>query len=165
MQLQVLRRPPQLVVEIPPLPEEVGERVVNVIQLESMGKEKVTEPEIIAVNKAAAKKAQFSEEVTGPHASMDIEEEGTSKGAKRMKRASSQRKITIKDFPQGLKEDPYNLVKDVTSQGPKLLWPQLLHLSPKMRQQWSKMVSTRASKVMGSVQAKRESDVLPILED
>ena len=56
------------------------------------------------------------------------------------------------------------MVKDVSSQGPKFLWPQLLHLSPKMQRQWSKMVSTQASKVMGSVEAKKESDVLPILE-
>ena len=102
--------------------------------------------------------------MTGPPASMDTEEEGTSKGAKRKKRASSQRKITIKDFPLGSKEDPYDLVKDVSSQGTKLSWPQFLHLSPKMRRQWSKMVSTRMSKVMGSVEAKRESDVLPVLE-
>ena len=95
---------------------------------------------------------------------MDIEEEGTSKGAKRKKRTSSRRKITIKAFPLGLKEDPYDLVKDVSSQGPKLSWPQLLHLSPKMRRQWSKMVSTQASKVMGSIEAKKESDVLPILD-
>ena len=95
---------------------------------------------------------------------MDTEEEGTSKGTKREKRTSSRRKITIKDFPLGLKKDPYNLVKDVSSQGPKLSWPRLLHLSPKMRQQWSKMVSTRASKVMGSIESKKESDVLPVLE-
>ena len=134
------------------------------IQLESKGKEKVMEPKIIAGKRAVAKKAQFSEEVTSPPASMDTEEEGTSKGAKRKKRTSSQRKITIKDFPLCSKEEPYNLIKDVSSQGPKLSWPQFLHLSPKMRQQWSKMVSTRASKVMGSVEAKKESDVLPVLE-
>ena len=54
----------------------------------------------------AAKKARVSEDVTGPLASMDTKEEGTSKGAKRKKRASSQRKITIKDFPLSSKEDP-----------------------------------------------------------
>ena len=64
----------------------------------------------------------------------------------------------------GSKEEPYNLVKDVSSQGPKLSWTQFLHLSPKMRQQWSKMVSTRAPKVMGSIEAKRKGDVLPVLE-
>ena len=64
---------------------------------------------------------------------MDTEEEGTSKGAKRKKRASSRRKITIKDFELGLKKEPYDLIKDITSQGPKLSWPHFLHLSPKMR--------------------------------
>ena len=68
------------------------------IQLESKGKEKMTEPEIMPVKRAAATKARVSENVTGPLASMDTEEEGTSKGAKRKKRTSSQRKITIKDF-------------------------------------------------------------------
>ena len=91
---------------------------------------------------------------------MDTEEEGTSKSAKRKKRTSSRRKISIKDFQLGSKEEPYDLVKDVSSQGPKLSWPQFLHLSPKMRRQWSKMVSTRAPKVMGSIRAKREGDVL-----
>ena len=61
VQPQVLRQPPQPVAKIPPLPEEAGERAVNVIQQESKGKEKVMEPKIIAVNKAAARKARFSE--------------------------------------------------------------------------------------------------------
>ena len=45
--------------------------------------------EIIAVKRAAAKKAQFSKEATGPPSSMDTEGEGTSKGAKWKKRTSS----------------------------------------------------------------------------
>ena len=64
------------------------------------------------------KKARVSEEVTGPPASMETEEEGTSK--KRKKRTSTRRKIMIKDFPLGLNEEPYDLAKDVGSQGPKL---------------------------------------------
>ena len=56
------------------------------------------------------------------------------------------------------------MIEDVSSQGPKLTWPQLLHLSPKMRRQWSKMVSTRTSKIMGAVEAKKDEDVLPVLE-
>ena len=56
------------------------------------------------------------------------------------------------------------MIEDVSSQGPKLTWPQLLHLSPKMRQQWSKMVSTRTSKLMGAVEARKDEDVLPVLE-
>ena len=33
-----------------------------------------------------------------------------------------------------------------------------------MRQQWSKMVSTCTSKIMGAIGAKQEEDVLPVLE-
>ena len=79
------------------------------------------------------KKARVSDKVTGPPTSMETKEEGTLKGKKRKKRASMQRKITIKDFPLGSKEKPYDLVKDVSSQGLELTWPQLLHLSPKVR--------------------------------
>ena len=88
MQQQVLRRPPQPVAEVPPLLEEADERAVNVIQLESKGKEKVVEPEIIAVKRSVAKKARFNKEASGPPSSMDTEEEGTSKSAKWKKRTS-----------------------------------------------------------------------------
>ena len=50
-QHQILRRPPQATAAIPPLPEAVGERAVNVIQLESKGKEKVEEAEVMLVKK------------------------------------------------------------------------------------------------------------------
>ena len=123
MQPQVLRQPPQPVAKIPPLPQETDNRAVNVIQLESKGKEKVMEPEIIAIKRTVAKKARFSEEASGPPSSVDTEEEGTSKSAKRKKRTSSRRKITIKYFQLGSKEEPYDLVKDVSSQGPRLSWP------------------------------------------
>ena len=59
------------------------------IQLETKGKEKMKEPKIMPIKRTTAKKAQVSKDVTGPPASMDTEEEGTSKGAKRKKRASS----------------------------------------------------------------------------
>ena len=63
-----------------------------------------------------------------------MEEEGTSTkdAKKRKKRSSTRRKITIKDFPLVEREEPYNMVEDVCSQGPKLTWPQLFHLFPKM---------------------------------
>ena len=112
------------------------ERAINVIQLEARGKEKMKEPDVMPI-----KKARVSEEVTGPPASAMMEEEDTSKDAKKRKKISTtRRKITIKDFPLGEREEPYNMVEDVCNQGPKLTWPQLLHLSPKMRRQWSKMV-------------------------
>ena len=49
--------------------------------------------------------------MTGPPASVMMEEEGTSKDAKkRKKRSTARRRITIKDFPLGEKEEPYSLV-------------------------------------------------------
>ena len=74
---------------IPPLPEETNDRVVNVIHLEAKGKEKVKEPEVMPIKKSTTKKARGSEEVTGPSASMETEEEGTSKAMKWKKRTSS----------------------------------------------------------------------------
>ena len=63
------------------------------------------------------KKTRLSEEVTGLPASAMMEEEGTSKDAKkRKKRSSTRRKITIKDFPLGEREEPYNMIEDVYSQ-------------------------------------------------
>ena len=159
IQPQILRQP-QAAAAIPPLPEVIEEQAVNVILIEAKGKEKMKEPKIMPV-----KKARVSEEVTGPPGSMAMDEEGTSKDAKkRKKRSSTRRKITIKDFPLGSSEEPYSLMEDVSSQGPKLTWPQLLHLSPKMRRQWSKMVSTKTTKVMGAVETQKGEDVLPVLE-
>ena len=152
-----MRRPPQAAAEIPPLPKDTGKRAVNVIQLAPKGKEKVKEPEVMPI-----KKARVSEEVTKPPTSMETEEKGTSR--KRKKKTSTRRKITIKDFPLGLNEEPYNMAKDVSSQGPNLSWAQILHLSPKMRRHWTQIVCTHKSKVMGAVEARKEDDVLPILE-
>ena len=124
-----MRRPPQPAATIPSLPEVVGERAVNVIQLETKGKEKIKEsevmpvgraevPKVMDIKKAKFKKTRVSEEMSGPPASMETEEEATT-STKRKKRASAtRRKITIKDFSLGSKEDPYDLVEDVSSQGP-----------------------------------------------
>lgn len=84
-QHQILRRPPQAVAEIPPLPGAAGERAVNVICLEAKGKEKAKIPEIIEVKK---KKTQFSDKATGPSASMETEDEAAS-SKKRKKRSST----------------------------------------------------------------------------
>ena len=67
---------------------------------------------------------------------------------KRKKRPSTKRKITIKDFPLGSNANPCNLIKDVNSQGPKLTWSQFLH---PLRHQWSKMVSPRITKTLGTL--------------
>ena len=83
---------------------------------------------------------------------------------KRKKRSSTRRKITMKDFPLSSNAEPYDLIKDVSSQGPKLTWPQFLHLLPKMRCQWSKMVSTRMTKTLGILGTQENEDVLLVIE-
>ena len=83
---------------------------------------------------------------------------------KRKKRSSTRRKITIKDFPLGSNAKPYDLTKDVNIQGPNLTWSQFLHLLPKMRRLWSKMVSTRMTKTLGILGTQENEDVLPVME-
>ena len=72
------RRPPQTAAAILPFPEEASERAISVIHLEAKGKEKMKELEVMPVERSKTKKAQVSEEVIGPSASMEAEEEGTS---------------------------------------------------------------------------------------
>ena len=69
------------------------ERAVNVIQLEAKGKEKIREPDVMPI-----KKARVSEEVTGPPASTMMEEEGTSKDAKKREEEVKRKE----DYHQGL---------------------------------------------------------------
>ncbi|MCO5611690.1 hypothetical protein L7F22_065948 [Adiantum nelumboides] len=51
-------------------------------------------------------------------------------------------------------------------EGPKITWLQLLHLDPKVRRQWTKMVSTRCvkTKAMGLVSSRNLQDITPVLE-
>ena len=102
---------------------------------------------------------------------MSMDETGTSnqveklKGEKKRKKwSSTRRKITIKDFPLGSNVEPYDPIKDVNSQGPKLTLPQFLHLLPKMMHQWSKMVSTRMKKTLGILGTQEHEDVLLVME-
>ncbi|MCO5604261.1 hypothetical protein L7F22_058425 [Adiantum nelumboides] len=57
-------------------------------------------------------------------------------------------------------------VDDVSMQGPKISWPQLLYLSPKVCRQWSKMVSTRRvkTKAMGLVSGRSLKDIVPVVD-
>ena len=92
--------------------------------------------------------------------------QGKEKGESSTKPTRPRRKIGISDFAMGESSRPYNLVNDVCDQGPKITWPQLLHLAPKVRRQWAKMVSTRQtkSKVMGALSGRNLEDILPILD-
>ena len=74
--------------------------------------------------------------------SQNPKEASTSKRKK-----SSRRRISIDDFPLGRGSSAYNLVADVRAQGPNITWPQLLHVLPELRRQWSKVVSTRRGRI------------------
>ncbi|MCO5548479.1 hypothetical protein L7F22_001938 [Adiantum nelumboides] len=95
----------------------------------------------------------------------ETKERRKSKKTSSKKKSKPRQKIIIKDFALGESSQPYNLVDDVSVQGPKITWPQLLHLAPKVRRQWTKMVSTRRvkTKAMGLVSGRNLQDITPVL--
>ncbi|MCO5549332.1 hypothetical protein L7F22_002801 [Adiantum nelumboides] len=124
---------PQPTTEVPPLPHDGVERATNVISYEDKGEEKIMEAEAMP-----GKQATVAEEPR----QMTTNDGANKKEKKRKKKANmTRRKIGIINFP--VKFKPHDLIEKVQRQEPKLTWPQLLHLSPRMRRQWSKMVSTR----------------------
>ena len=145
-----------------PAPPHICE--VNVLSLDDQltkekGKEKVQKMDIMPLKRA---------KVVDPMESQPMmeEEAGTSKDKKRKKRSGyTRRRIRIGDFPLGVGLTPYNLIEDICAQGPKITWPQLLHMVPKSRRQWSSMVSTRkSSKRVGLIKAQDIEDIQPLVE-
>ncbi|MCO5577814.1 hypothetical protein L7F22_031647 [Adiantum nelumboides] len=155
------QQPPPPIAPIPPLPVPEN-RAVNVISLDAKvkveeeekgkslpkdkGKAKVEDVDAMPIKRARQEEAAMSE--TGERRKSKKNGESSSK-----KKSKTRRKLTIKDFALGESSQPYNLVDDVSVQGPKITWPQLLHLAPKVRRKWTKMVSTRRvkTKAMGLV--------------
>ena len=76
------------------MPEETGKRAVNVIHLESKGKEKMEEAKVMPIERVKTKKAWVSEELIGPSASMETKEEGTAK--KKRKTPTTKKKTAEK---------------------------------------------------------------------
>ena len=136
-------------------------RAVHVIEMEKekcLDKGKKVVPEVMPIKKARVEEKPAS-------MMSDSDDEATRKEKKRKKKAPTvRRKIGIKDFPLGAAAEPYDLIEDVVGQGPKLSWAQLLHLSPKLRRQWSKMVSTRKKKNLGAVSVQSFKDVLLVVD-
>ncbi|MCO5603257.1 hypothetical protein L7F22_057405 [Adiantum nelumboides] len=129
------------------------ERAMNVISCEDKGEEKITEAESMP-----SKQATIAEEPS----QMTTNDGANKKEKKRKKKASmTRRKIGIINFP--VKSKPQDLIEEVQRQEPKLTWPQLLHLSPRMQRQWSKMVSTRRSKNVNTLKAQVLEDALHVL--
>ncbi|MCO5554207.1 hypothetical protein L7F22_007735 [Adiantum nelumboides] len=122
------------------------------------GKAKVEEVDAMPIKRARQEEAAMSE--TGERRKSKENGESNSK-----KKSKPRREITIKYFALGETSQPYNLVDDVLVQGPKITWSQLLHLAPKVRRQWTKMVSTRRvkTKAMGLVSGRNLQDTTPVL--
>ncbi|MCO5551288.1 hypothetical protein L7F22_004787 [Adiantum nelumboides] len=144
----------------------------------SLPKDKVEDVDAMSTKRARQEEAAMSE--TGERRKSKENEESSSKKKSKPRREWSlsvvieatalkifppQRKLTIKDFALGESSQPYNLVDDVSVQGPKITWPQLLHLAPKVRRQWTKMARTRRvkTKAMGLVSGRNLQDITPVL--
>ena len=52
------------------------------------------------------------------------------------KRHRSRRKINMEDMPMGKGVEPFDLKQELITNGPRITWPQLLQLSPKIRKEW-----------------------------
>ncbi|MCO5601879.1 hypothetical protein L7F22_056005 [Adiantum nelumboides] len=122
------------------------------------GKAKVEDVDAMPIKRARQEEAAMNE--TGERRKSKENGESSSK-----KKPKPRQKITIKDFALGESSQPYNLVDDVSVQGPKITWPQLLHLAPKVHRQWTMMVSTQRvkTKAMGLVSGRHLQDITPVL--
>ncbi|MCO5594979.1 hypothetical protein L7F22_049016 [Adiantum nelumboides] len=157
--IQILRQltyapVPQPTTEVPPLPHDGVEGAMNVISCEDKGEEKIMEAEAMPGKQATI--AKEPRQMTT--------NDGTNKKEKKRKKKASmtRRKIGIINFP--MKSKPQDLIEEVQRQEPKLTWPQLLHLSPRMWRQWSKMVSTRRSKSVNTLKAQVLEDDVTMLD-
>ncbi|MCO5603261.1 hypothetical protein L7F22_057410 [Adiantum nelumboides] len=171
--------PPPPQVTIPPLPVgAAGEnKTVSVISLVDKAKDEVGE-----CSKSKGK-GKEKERDNGKSKEEDLEamtmkrardlEEGSQPEERRPRGrpkkqppSKPQCKIGITDFTLGESSRAYDLVDDVSMQGPKITWPQLLHLAPKVRRQWTKMVGTRRPKlkVAGVISGRNLEDILPVID-
>ncbi|MCO5555167.1 hypothetical protein L7F22_008710 [Adiantum nelumboides] len=157
--IQILRQStyapvPQPTTEIPPLSDDGVERAMNVISCEDKGEEKIMEAEAMPGKQATVVKEPRQ---------MTTNDGANKKEKKRKKKANmTRRKIGIINFT--VKSKLHNLIEEVQRQEPKLTWPQLLHLSPRMQRQWSKMVSSRRSKNVNTLKAQLLENDVPVLD-
>ena len=161
--------PPPPQAPIPPLPPAPpNNQTVSAISLEGKGKMKVEEgikgmtkgkAKLEEVDAMGVKRARHAE-------ASQRDEKMKTKGESSKRPSKPRRKINIVDFSLGECAKPYDLVQDVSMQGPKITWPQLLHLAPKVRRQWTKMVSTRRSKpkIAGAISGRNLDDILPVMD-
>ena len=128
------------------------------------GKMKIDEVATMPIKRVRVQNEASKE--TSKDASNEASTSRATKDETKKRKARTRSQIDISDFPMGSRTQPYDLTADVSSQGPKITWPQLLHISPKLRRQWSKMVSTRAkrSKLVSVIKAYGLKDIVPLVE-
>ncbi|MCO5613483.1 hypothetical protein L7F22_067760 [Adiantum nelumboides] len=147
--------PPPPIVPIPPLPIQEN-RVVNVISLDvkvkskkedrgkslpkDKGKARVEDVDVLSIKRSRKEEVAISER----RERRKSKENGDSSSKKKSK---PKRKITTKDLALGESYQPYNLVDDALIHGPKITWPQLLHLASKVRRQWTKNAYVKEKRV------------------
>ncbi|MCO5593318.1 hypothetical protein L7F22_047328 [Adiantum nelumboides] len=159
------RNGPQTPAEIPSLLSSGEDRAVSVISIDNgndKGKENMEEAVAMPIKRVRRQKTDEMEA-----SKSEKGHEGSSHVIGDKKRKSrSRRHIGVEDFPLGVESTPYDLISDVSKQGPKISWQQLLHLFPKMRRTWSKMVSTRRAKTkaVGSIIARGMKDIVPVID-
>ena len=140
--------PPPAQAQIPPLPQAPNDPTVNILELENPIKRTEEEKrrrreetkDAMHIKRIRQGDEKMKEVDSTP--SQSPKEASTSKRKK-----SSRRRINIDDFPLGRGSSAYNLVADVRAQGPNITWSQLLHVLPKLRCQWSKVVSIRRGRI------------------
>ena len=57
----------------------------------------------------------------------------------------SRRKINMEDMPMGKGVELFNVKQELITNGPRITWPQLLQLSPKVRKEWGQLASIHQS--------------------
>ncbi|MCO5568231.1 hypothetical protein L7F22_021927 [Adiantum nelumboides] len=181
--VQILRplqqqQPPLPPASIPPLLPVPENRTVSIITLDAKEKAKVEEEELSLPMVKGNGKEKKQEEVDAMPIKRARQEQTTDSEANtrrktkesaessKKKKKKPRQNLTIKDLALGESSQPYDLVDDVSMQGPKISWPQLLFLSPKVCRQWSKMVSTRRvkTKAMGLVSRRSLKDIVPVVD-
>ncbi|MCO5580337.1 hypothetical protein L7F22_034203 [Adiantum nelumboides] len=109
------------------------------LSLDAKGKAKVEEEEVsLPKGKGKEKKQEEVDAMPIKRARQEeiVDSEADTRRKTKESAESSMKKtklrLTIKDFALGEFSQPYDLVDDVSMQGPKISWPQLLYLSPKI---------------------------------
>ena len=73
----------------------------------------------------------------------------------------------MEDMPMGKGVEPFDLKQELITNGPRITWPQLLQLSPKIRKEWGRLASihqsTKIVHYAGVIRVKERKDIRPTI--